>query len=654
MNCKGYAKMETKELVKTLYQLIDEKGLLQVTRYLMLHRKDLYDEMVKRTEFLNKFKTQTMKNGKMVNTNISILERLYCLEHGLSDRPKCRYCKTEYVTRFITGKKTYSLWCSHKCQGNDPVNKEHVKTAKKRKYGNPNYNGIDKARITRQERYGGWHDSDFVEKLKATKLERYGNEFWSNSELRQKTIESRIKDNPDFWKDREKKTMEAKARKYGDPKYNNRKKFKATLGNFSMEKKEDIKQKRKNTLIETYGVDHISRVEGIQERIKNTRIEKYGVASNLDLPGIRDNIRTKLRNASYDVIITSKNYEPMFSREEYTSETGHTRYWKFRCKECGTEFESRVVSRNIVCGCPKCEGTKHKTQNAIFNTIRLFDSDSLSDLKEEAYNIIPGRYLDIYSEKSRFALEFDGLIWHSSDMKPGKLKDTRIISPSYHLEKTEECEKLGISLVHVFEDEWLKNSKLCVGMIRRILECKRFDIDIDKCEICEPDKKETERFIRKYTFWNGDGSSVRIGLRYRNRLVFLMTFSRVRHSKKYEWQICSMAELNNFSIKGAVSRVIDYFTSRYSPSSVAWFMDRRWWSTKDVPDGFRIDKITPPFAWWFKGQRRYQPHMFSRSNIRNMIPSFDPNLSTHENMKNSGYLRIYDCGKIVMEYRPKI
>jgi uncharacterized DUF497 family protein len=54
--------------------------------------------------------------------------------------------------------------------------------------------------------------------------------------------------------------------------------------------------------------------------------------------------------------------------------------------------------------------------------------------------------VDIYIPSKKVAIEINGLYWHS-EKSGNKLKD-------YHLNKTDLCEKEGIRLVHIFDDEW--------------------------------------------------------------------------------------------------------------------------------------------------------------------------------------------------------
>ena len=69
----------------------------------------------------------------------------------------------------------------------------------------------------------------------------------------------------------------SKKEKYNNEKYNNSEKQKTTFYSKTTESKNAIKEKRKNTFIEKYGVESPFKIEGVREKIKETWINNYGV-----------------------------------------------------------------------------------------------------------------------------------------------------------------------------------------------------------------------------------------------------------------------------------------------------------------------------------------------------------------------------------------
>lgn len=52
-------------------------------------------------------------------------------------------------------------------------------------------------------------------------------------------------------------------------------------------------------------------------------------------------------------------------------------------------------------------------------------------------HLLDGKELDIVLPDHKLAIEFDGLYWHNEN----------VVSPYYHLKKTEECAEKGYQLI---------------------------------------------------------------------------------------------------------------------------------------------------------------------------------------------------------------
>jgi len=71
------------------------------------------------------------------------------------------------------------------------------------------------------------------------------------------------------------------------------------------------------------------------------------------------------------------------------------------------------------------------------------------NLKSNDRTILDGLELDIYLPEYKLGIEFNGLYWHSELFK----------NKDYHLNKTLECKKRNIELLHIFEDDWMFKQK---------------------------------------------------------------------------------------------------------------------------------------------------------------------------------------------------
>lgn len=81
--------------------------------------------------------------------------------------------------------------------------------------------------------------------------------------------------------------------------------------------------------------------------------------------------------------------------------------------------------------------------------------------------------LDFYLPDEKLAIEFNGNYWHSIRFK----------DKNYHLRKTQLCQDLGISLIHIFEFEWLSSKEICKQIISLALESDIESANIHDCKI---------------------------------------------------------------------------------------------------------------------------------------------------------------------------
>lgn len=204
---------------------------------------------------------------KRYSDSCSLQETLYRIKHGLENKPCCSVCGNP--VNFKTYKKCFSTYCSSKCSNSDSLKKDKIKQTKYLKYGDENYNNIEKAKKTCLLKYGTssyTQTNDFLEKVKKTNNEKYGvdwimqnKEFVENSEI-------------------------TKLERYGDTHYNNREKAKTTTlkkyGVNNTKQSEQAKLKEKETCLKKYGVTSYSKTDESKLKHKETCLKKYGVTHN--------------------------------------------------------------------------------------------------------------------------------------------------------------------------------------------------------------------------------------------------------------------------------------------------------------------------------------------------------------------------------------
>ena len=82
----------------------------------------------------------------------------------------------------------------------------------------------------------------------------------------------------------------------------------------------------------------------------------------------------------------------------------------------------------------------------------------------------------------------NGIYWHSELYK----------EKNYHKNKTELCEKSGIHLIHIYEDDWINKNNIIKSRILNIINRIPNRIYARKCEIKELTKKENSIVLSFY------------------------------------------------------------------------------------------------------------------------------------------------------------
>jgi hypothetical protein len=218
--------------------------------------------------------------------------------------------------------------------------------------------------------------------------------------------------------------------------------------------------------------------------------------------------------------------------------------------------------------------------------------------------------------------------------------------------KTDACEKVGVQLVHVFEDEWLEKPDIVKSRLLGMLGRCRTTIYARLCEVRSVDQSTASEFLRVNHMQGNVNASVCLGLYSDGRLVALMTFGKCRFDKRHEWEMLRFCSKLNTRVIGGAGKLLTHFEKNYRPKSLVTYADKRWSQGGLYKAlGFRLDHVSKPDYWYFKNgvRHRYSRMMFQKHKLKDLLKAFDPSLSEVQNMKNNGYSRIFDCGNYVFE-----
>ena len=495
---------------------------------------------------------------------------------------------------------------------------------------------------------------EFVNKVKSTKLKLYGDETYSNGEKCAETWNSKSEAE---LKEIEEKRKHTNLKIYGV--------------NFASQN-EDVKNKIKETNLERYGKEHATQSEQIKEKTKNTNLKKWGV----EYPILTKEIKDKARKTLLD------NYgveHPLYSNEvlnkvKITKEnkinfaksqnllTVNELSIKFNRHEKTILHAIERLNISIVCfnrdehyyinesDLPilsdfflKTEdyGTSYSEKEIVDFIKSIYDGEIIENSKK----IIPPKELDIYISNKNLAIEFNGVHWH----------DENHVDKNYHLTKTNMCNKKGIDLIHVFEDDWLYKKEMVKSMIASRLGIYKEKIFARKCQIKEIEKDQAKIFFDENHLQGFTYGDLYLGLTFNDELIQCICINKKGwHDGNVE--LTRMVTKLNTQVIGGFSKLMKHISDYIEYKSITSYVYKAWFNGKGyIESGFKIVKENnPSYSYVVNGRRIHKSH-FRKNKIKKMyergeLKFYDSNKTEHENMIENKIYRIYDCGTMKVIY----
>lgn len=272
--------------------------------------------------------------------------------------------------------------------------------------------------------------------------------------------------------------------------------------------------------------------------------------------------------------------------------------------------------------------------------------------------------LDVYLPDLRVGIECNPTATHNSTINVFD-SQARALAPSYHLNKTLKCEEAGIFLFHLFGYEWTNKRPIMESMIRNLIGANVDKVYARNCYVKEVSAEDSRKFLNENHRQGYAAASVKIGLydKKNDRLVSLITFGKMRNTigtGKEDlsdcWELIRFCNVLNTSVVGGASKIFKYFVDSYKPSRIRSFSDRAHTrGTLYSILGFKYVHSSEPSYVWVDSftDVAYNRVNAQKQNIKSFLhdDSIDLKKSEKQIMEEHGFLRIYDCGTILWEWK---
>lgn len=304
----------------------------------------------------------------------------------------------------------------------------------------------------------------------------------------------------------------------------------------------------------------------------------------------------------------------------------------FKCKICDT-----VQSKSLAMleECPVCFhcNPRYLTSKGQQEVLDFIISLSV-DCELNNSTVIGPKHLDIYVPSKMFAIEFNGCYYHSTNFSDDK---------NYHQNKTDMCRAKGITLFHLFDDEWRNKRPLVEGMIKHRLGVDIETINARKCLVEVVDIKTSKLFFDANHLDGGLSSClITLALSFNGRHVAMMALRKPFQKKKYPGVLevgrnCSLLGTNVRGWLGKLTAAAKKVAIERSFIKLMTYVDTRLgtgnayklasWQENELSSSIRF--------WWTDGIQRFDRFKFRADRARG--------LTQKQVAEATGVTRIFGC-----------
>jgi len=232
-------------------------------------------------------------------------------------------------------------------------------------------------------------------------------------------------------------------------------------------------------------------------------------------------------------------------------------------------------------------------------------------------NIINGYEIDIYLPELNIAFEFNGLYWHNEVNK----------HKNYHMDKTNLCQKIGIELIHIWEDQWEFQKDIIKSMV--LYKLNKISNIINSNDTILKEIKDNliiSNFLKMNNINGYLKCKINIGLYYNNEIISIMSFKK---DKKNIYKLLFFCNKLNTNIINAEHKIFNFFIDKYKPLKMVSIADRSFINYNLYNNlNFKLESITNPKYHYIINRKR---------------------VNSKKSQKGKIY-KIYDCGNLIFSY----
>jgi hypothetical protein len=294
------------------------------------------------------------------------------------------------------------------------------------------------------------------------------------------------------------------------------------------------------------------------------------------------------------------------------------------------------LSPNTLCVHARKQGipfpNQNSTSSAEFELMEFF-SNTIK-LERNTRKIISPYEIDLYLPEYKLGIEYNGAYWHSEEQ--GKDKH-------YHITKQKLAEQNDTKLIQIFDFEWENRKQQIKGYFNSLIDKNITTIYGRKTVVREISKIESNQFIEQNHIHGAVNAKYNYGLFYKEELVSVLTLSKSRFTKKYDFEVIRFCNKIGFRVIGGLSKLIKFVKANLEFNTIVSYSHRRLFSGESfLKTGFVLSHKTDPGYFW---ANKYTSNILPR--YKTQKHKLNTTLTESQYMTSKDYVKVWDCGQLV-------
>ena len=482
----------------------------------------------------------------------------------------CKTCGTELR---VWKKDDWKTFCSMSCAQNDPD---------------------VKARMLAGQSNVDW--SEKIAKREATMREKYGYSAHSQSEQAKQEFVERTKA---AWSNDEKKSQRL--------------------------------EKRVQTNLEKYGVQHTSQrpeqrvISG--QAISKTWQERPAEEKAAIIEKYR---KTRINDVAYATLISRELLEDLCVNKRMSA-LAISKH--LNCAESAAAY---AIEKHGLPYSPLQQQSSLEIE--LYEFVKSVDARAMQSYWDK-------KEIDVFIPELNLGFEFNGVYWHSEAKR----------HTTYHSEKVQYFYDRDIRYVQIWEDDWINNQDVVKKFIRNLLG-QNDRIGARKTCIVELTQEQFSTFMEDNHMQGTTSAGIRLGLVYDDNIVAAMGFRNVASNVSSLGKTVELVRFANINVTGAFTKLLKHFERNFDYDYIKSFADLEIVDMRSnvySKHGFVVEDTIPPDYRYYNYRTGMREHKFGYRKSTFQRLGFDIDGKTERELAiEYGLLRCYDSGKI--KYTKKI